>query len=412
MKVKHFSIIVLFFISLNLGAQNITSEQSDCVNAVVFKDSIYGPLEIPKGYGKKLEIKGHKINNPYFFTEEHNTLWIKLIFTRDVRFVFEINPNNPNDDYDFSIFKINGPNYCDSIATNKILPVRSNICKRKPIEGSITGLREGYTNLFAAAGQSPSFSAPLDVKNGEEYYLVLDGPYGLISGFSIELKYENIEDTISEELLEHVELVEQEPKTIKLKVLDELGNRIKSPKIEVRSVRNHDTMFVDKDSLFTISNAKKFSTYHITITEKGFKQAKLDYAHRINGDTTVAYTLEKLKIGSKLRFENINFVGDEATILPTSTEDLENLTLFLKENPNINVEIGGHVNAKGKNRRIYKKLSRERAKAIFSFLLNQNIDESRMLYKGYGNSKLIYPNATSEKQSQANRRVEITVNSL
>ena len=125
-------LLSILIILTNIGfGQKFGKEQSDCAGAVVFYDSITGAINIPKGHGFKMEIKGHDIRNPYFFTEEHNTLWIKLVFTKDAKFEFFIRPDLPNEDYDFSIFKINGDNYCDSIATNKILPVRSNICQKK-----------------------------------------------------------------------------------------------------------------------------------------------------------------------------------------------------------------------------------------------------------------------------------------
>lgn len=408
---KHIYTSILLFLTTFVHAQNITSAQSDCANAIIFQDSIYGPLEVPKGHGQKLEIKGHNIRNEYFFTKEHNTLWIKLHFTRDTRFEFEIMPVNPRDDYDFSIFKINGPNFCDSIATNKILPVRSNLCRRKPDNGSITGLKEGYTNLYAAAGESPSFSAPLDVKKDEEYYLVLDGPYGFISGFSIELKYNQAPISKKEAIIQ--ETIEKIPKKIKLIVLDQDSLPIVQPEIVIRGTGSMDSTFLDQDSVFNIISERKLSSYYFTITGKGYKQAIFDYLHREDHDTTLIYVLDKLKIGSKLQFNKINFVGNQATILPSSKEDLENLTLFLHKNSNINVEIGGHVNARGKrNKRKFKKLSSARAKAIVEYLSSQNINADRLTYKGYGNAEMIYPNATTEEQSQQNRRVEIIVTKL
>ena len=82
-----FLIILLALTSIGFG-QKFGKEQADCSGAVVFYDSITGDLNIPKGYGNKMEIKGHDIRNPYFFTKEHNTLWIKIIFTKDAKFEF------------------------------------------------------------------------------------------------------------------------------------------------------------------------------------------------------------------------------------------------------------------------------------------------------------------------------------
>ena len=199
-------------------------------------------INIPKGHGYKMEIKGHDIRNPYFFTKEHNTLWIKLIFTKDAKFEFFIRPDLPNEDYDFSIFKINGDNYCDSIATNKILPVRSNICRKKPEEKSVTGLKDGYDNYFAAAGGSPSFSAPLLANAGEEYYLIIDGPYGTIGGFQFETVYleKTAEDTV--DIIEIPEVKESPPK-IHISAVDQTGAKIETLSLEIQGLRSTDPIY-------------------------------------------------------------------------------------------------------------------------------------------------------------------------
>ncbi len=409
--VKHLLFFIPLLISTISWGQTITTENSDCANAIIFQDSIYGPLKIPKGYGNKLEIKGHNIKNKYFFTREHNTLWIKIVFNNPTKFEFEIAPEKPNEDFDFSLFKITGPNFCDSIATNKVLPVRSNLCRRKPEEKSVTGLKAGYTNNYSAAGPNPSFSAPIDVNAGEEYYLVIDSPYGTTGGFSIDLQYENI-PVVEPEPEPEPEPVAVTPK-LYLKLKGDDGVNIESAKILARGLRKGDQLIKDSAGFWMIDQARKLNSYKFTVTKKGYKQQEFEYFHRIEGDSTLTFTLEKLKIGSKLKFEKISFMGDQAVILPSSKDDLEKLTLFLKQNPNIDVEIGGHVNAQnGRNLKRFRELSEERAKAIFDHLVGQGINESQLTYKGYGNSKMIYPKASTESQAQANRRVEIIVTKI
>lgn len=405
-------LLIILIILTNIGfGQKFGKEQSDCAGAVVFYDSITGAINIPKGHGFNMEIKGHDIRNPYFFTKEHNTLWIKLIFTKDAKFEFFIRPDLPNEDYDFSIFKINGNNYCDSIATNKILPVRSNICQKKPEEKSVTGLKEGYNNYFAAAGESPSFSAPLLALAGEEYYLIIDGPYGTVGGFQFETIYS---ETIAEDpvaIIEIPEVKESLPK-IYISAVDETGAKIENLSLKIKGARSSDSIYNNNLGDWTIENARKLARYNITLTCKGYEQETFNYFHKINGDSTLIFTLKKLTIGSKLKFEQISFVGDKATILPSSMGDLILLTSFLQENPHIKVEIGGHVNGKGRNKRIYKELSKERAKAIADYLINKNINPTQLTYVGYGNSKIIHKKALSERQSKENRRVEVIVTSI
>ena len=408
---KPFLLLILIILT-NFGlGQNYGKEQSDCSEAVVFYDSITGNINIPKGYGYKMEIKGHDIRNPYFFTKEHNTLWIKLIFTKDAKFEFFIRPDLPNEDYDFSIFKINGDNYCDSIATNKILPVRSNICRKKPEEKSVTGLMDGYDNYFAAAGGSPSFSAPLMAIAGEEYYLVIDGPYGALGGFQFETVYA---ETTLEETIDIIEIpvVKAPLPKIHICAVDQTGAKIENLSLEIKGARSSDSIYKDNIGDWTIDNVRKLTKYKIAITSRGYEQESFNYFHEITGDSTLIFTLKKLTVGSKLKFEHISFMGNKATILPSSAGDLILLTSFLQENPNIKVEIGGHVNGKGRNKRIYKELSKERAKAIADYLVNKNINTTQLTYVGYGNSKIIYKKPHTERQSKTNRRVEVIVMSI
>lgn len=403
---KHFVFFIILFLFQFSAFGQIAN---DCENAIVFQNSVYGPLNIPKGYGKKLEISGHNIKNEQFFTREHNTLWIKINFIRDTKFVFELQPEHESDDYDFIIFRINGDNYCDSISLGTAKPIRSNLCKNKPLEKSITGLKEGYENNFAAAGNSPSFSAPLNVKAGESYFLVIDNPYGAKGSFNVALEYENEPIVIEEPV---VEPEKPQYHTIYAQFMNENGITVQRPNVLVKGLKKGDRIAKDSNAI-SISPAHQMNSYLFIVTQRGFKQTTFSYFHRYDSDTTLTFQLEKLKKGTKLQFENINFVGDEAAILPDSEEDLDKLLNFLSENKNISVEVGGHVNAPGsRNTKKFLSLSEERAKAVYDYLISNGIEASRLTFVGYGNSKMIFPAAASEEQAKANRRVELIVTSI
>jgi outer membrane protein OmpA-like peptidoglycan-associated protein len=56
-------------------------------------------------------------------------------------------------------------------------------------------------------------------------------------------------------------------------------------------------------------------------------------------------------------------------------------------------------------------LSQRRAESAVSYIVSKGISENRMTAKGYGESKLIIPNAKTEKEHQINRRTEFKVTS-
>lgn len=111
----------------------------------------------------------------------------------------------------------------------------------------------------------------------------------------------------------------------------------------------------------------------------------------------------ELEVGSTLILKNINFVGGTADLLPESKPALESLLKTMKDNPTLEIEIGGHVCCAND-----MPLSIERAKAVYDYLAYKGIAEKRMSYKGYSRNKPIGDDATEEGRKQ-NRRVDITI---
>ena len=119
---------------------------------------------------------------------------------------------------------------------------------------------------------------------------------------------------------------------------------------------------------------------------------------------------KKYKKGDKLVLNNILFQANSTTMVARSKSELSSLVYLLKNNPNLKIEIHGHVNApKEKNSDYNLQLSEGRAKAIYDYLVKNRIDPSRLGYKGFGNTQMLFPNAKSELEMKFNRRVEILV---
>lgn len=100
--------------------------------------------------------------------------------------------------------------------------------------------------------------------------------------------------------------------------------------------------------------------------------------------------------------DNIFFAPNDYAILPKSQGELLKLVGFMQENPQVRIEIGGHTDDTG-TAEFNQELSENRAKAVFNFLVMEEIDAGRLSYKGYGNSKQL-----SSAQGQ-NRRVEFKI---
>lgn len=117
--------------------------------------------------------------------------------------------------------------------------------------------------------------------------------------------------------------------------------------------------------------------------------------------------IEKAKAGEKLKIENLNFVINTFAVVPESRVKLFELLLVLESNPNLKIEIQGHLCCMPYDR---TDLSTQRAKAVFNFLISRDVYRGRLSYKGFGSTMPIYPiPEKDEKERAANRRVEILI---
>ncbi|MDP3557462.1 MAG: OmpA family protein [Bacteroidota bacterium] len=123
--------------------------------------------------------------------------------------------------------------------------------------------------------------------------------------------------------------------------------------------------------------------------------------------------LEPIIVGSKITLKNIFFDFDKATLRDISKVEIKNLVAFMKNNPNVKVEISGHTDSKGDDE-YNRKLSQERAQAVVKRLSENGISAKRMKAKGYGETMPSQPNTNAdgsdnESGRQMNRRVEFKI---
>jgi OOP family OmpA-OmpF porin len=118
----------------------------------------------------------------------------------------------------------------------------------------------------------------------------------------------------------------------------------------------------------------------------------------------------KIKKGDIIRLNKIYFEANKYEITEASTPALEEVLTFLKGNPDVFVEIGGHTNNRPSTE-FADELSANRAKAVATWLNKQGIPFERVKHKGYGKRYPIASNETPEGRSE-NQRVEIKILSM
>ena len=118
--------------------------------------------------------------------------------------------------------------------------------------------------------------------------------------------------------------------------------------------------------------------------------------------------VEMLESG-KITVHNIYFDTAKWDILPKSEDVLNELGKILIQWPQLQIEIGGHTDARGSDK-YNQDLSEKRAGAVKDWLLAHysQLDASKYTAKGYGESQPVASNKTAAGMAK-NRRVEFKV---
>ncbi len=114
-----------------------------------------------------------------------------------------------------------------------------------------------------------------------------------------------------------------------------------------------------------------------------------------------------IEVGSVVRLNNIFFDYAKATLKPESFPELDRVVKFLEENKTLELEIAGHTDNIGSDQ-TNQKLSQARAQSVVDYLIVNGVDKSRLIAKGYGESRPVAFNNTEEGRAM-NRRVEFKV---
>ncbi|MEZ4911777.1 MAG: OmpA family protein [Saprospiraceae bacterium] len=116
--------------------------------------------------------------------------------------------------------------------------------------------------------------------------------------------------------------------------------------------------------------------------------------------------------GTTVVFEDIYYAYNKADILENHAHELDALTSALKEDPNMNVRLEAHTDARG-NDKYNLQLSIRRAEAARNYLEKKGIDPERIEIKGYGESRIrnhcLNGVPCTEMEHKYNRRTEVVI---
>ena len=258
-----------------------------------------------------------------------------------------------------------------------------------------------------------NFGYPINTYNDEvAMFITADGAHGY---YSFETKKNN--QLFSE--LYRIDI----PQEIKLRhrssyisgiIYDSLTSKPLQASIELFNLSsNQAASKVVSDSingkyLMVLTEGAEYALY-IDAKDYLFKSFHFDLKQQNDNITAVVANIALSQIGNgeKTTLNNVLFELDSYAISEKSDIALLFVIDYLKNHPELIIEIAGHTDNTGTD--TYNlNLSNNRAKAVYSYLLAGGVDIEKISYQGYGSTQPFASNNTEYGRAK-NRRIELKI---
>jgi outer membrane protein OmpA-like peptidoglycan-associated protein len=265
-----------------------------------------------------------------------------------------------------------------------------------------------YTNLT-------NLGYPINTSADELYYV--KDPVGKPDGYLVSNRIGSIA-LKNPTCCDDIWRIQYEPKLVVRGKVINCEDKTVMTDVVVKMVDDKGTMktYSSTDGNFAFNMSREHS-YVITGDKQGFSSTRATVSttdvKRSDPDDTAYVTICLETISNRFRVSNVYFDYDKATLRPESVTGLDSLVNFMKDNPSLSVEVYAFTDAKGTDA-YNKKLSERRAQSVKDYLVNNGVEEARMLVKGMGETNPAAPNtATGGKDNpvgrQLNRRTEFRI---
>ncbi len=168
-----------------------------------------------------------------------------------------------------------------------------------------------------------------------------------------------------------------------------------------------DKIAAERDAVAADRDAVKAERDKIAAEREAVKKERDDLANMLKGAlSSVAETTESAR-GVVVSLSGILFDVGKATLKPASQLSVAKLAGILMVFPNMNLSVEGYTDSTG-SPELNMRLSMDRARSVYEFLMMQGISNARMKYQGFGPENPVAPN-DSEANRARNRRVEVVL---
>ncbi len=158
---------------------------------------------------------------------------------------------------------------------------------------------------------------------------------------------------------------------------------------------------------YTILNENRKIALYIECKGYMFESQLFDLNNESENSVNKDIYLKPIKKGNSVRLDNIFFELNSAQLTSASITEMNKVIEFLTLNPETKIIISGHTDNLGTEEYNYN-LSKERAKAVYDYLIKNQISSTNLTFIGYGESRPIASN-NDENGRKINRRIEFEI---
>lgn len=166
---------------------------------------------------------------------------------------------------------------------------------------------------------------------------------------------------------------------------------------------------------FYFENEKPIATGALRPNDEVFSEIFLEQKIEESNDNSPAPISMEEEGGKSLQvieLEYINYELDKSDVGKEMMATLDKLIALLVEFPDLEIRIESHTDSRGSDD-YNMLLSKKRARAAFDYVVSKGIDPNRLLYQGYGETRLLNDCGNgvpcAEEQHEVNRRSIVKV---
>jgi outer membrane protein OmpA-like peptidoglycan-associated protein len=202
----------------------------------------------------------------------------------------------------------------------------------------------------------------------------------------------------------------------KLKVVDEKGENIDGAQITYFSKGKTTKKLLSSEdkSIIDLTSQELAETDSIVANMINYSDARivLNNSGDCNSEKSYSLVLTR-KSGSELiNLGMVYYDFDLWNLRPEGKAELDKLVKYMKEHPDLTVELGSHTDSRGSD--YYNEwLSERRSQSCVKYIRAAGIPTDKILAKGYGETKLVNKcsntDRCTEAEHQMNRRTELKI---